>query len=498
MSSNSEILQIAESVARDKAIPKDLVIEALENAIQVAGRRKYGAEHNIKAEIDRRSGEIKIYKLQEVVEEVTDPAKEISLKDALYKNPEAKLGEFIYDPLPPIDLGRVAAQSAKQVIINKVRDAERERQFLDFKGKVGEIVHGVVKRIDYKNIIVDLGGRAEALLTSSELIKNELFRQNDRIRAYVVDVRRENKGPQIFLSRTHNQFLVKLFEQEVPEIYSRTIEIKAVAREPGSRSKIAVYTSDDSIDPVGSCVGIRGSRVQAVINELNGEKIDIIEWSSEPATFLINALAPAEVLKVVIDENKHRIDVVVPNEQLSLAIGRKGQNVRLASHLTGWNIEVLTDEQESKRRQEEFNSTTKLIIEALDVDEMIAQLLATEGFTNIQEIAEVEIEDLTSIQGFDEGIAEELINRAKQYLDQEKLNEAKEWRKLGVAAELAKIAGFNNKILIDLGKNDIKTMKDLADLSRDEFLEYSPDAALSDEQIDEIIMSARKKAYKES
>ncbi|MBN9542363.1 MAG: transcription termination/antitermination protein NusA [Alphaproteobacteria bacterium] len=493
---NIEIIQIAESVARDKMIPKETVLQAMESAIQVASRKKYGMEHNIKVNIDPKNGSINIFKLQEVVEEVENPATEISLKYAKLKNPDITVGEFIQEQLPPIDLGRVAAQSAKQVIINKIFDAEREKQYQEFAKKMGEIAHGTVKRVDAKAVIVDLGGRAEAALPTNQMIKGELFRQNDRIRAYISEVKRETKGQQIILSRTHNEFLVKLFEQEVPEIYNKTIEIKGVAREAGSRSKISVYTSEDSLDPVGSCVGVRGSRVQAIITELNGEKIDIIKWSGDPATYVINALAPAEVQKVIIDEDNRRIDVVVPNEQLSLAIGRKGQNVRLASQLTGWGIDVLTDEQESKRRIEEFNSVTKVLIEALDVDEMIAQLLASEGFSSVQDLIDVDIDDLTSIQGFDQSVAEELKNRAITFKQQEQVREAKEWRELGVSPELAKIEGFNNKILIALGKNDVKSLNDLADLSRDELLEYCPDISLDDDQIDELILELRKKIYK--
>lgn len=494
--SNIEIIQIAESVARDKMIPKETVIQAMETAIAVASRKKYGMENNIKVDIDHKTGEISILKLQEVVEVVENDATEISLKDARLANPLAQIGDFIEEQLPPIDLGRVAAQSAKQVIINKIFDAEREKQYQEFSKKIGEIVHGTVKRVDARAVIVDLGGRAEAALPMNQMIKGELFRQNDRIRAYINDVKRENKGQQIMLSRTHNEFLVKLFEQEVPEIYNKTIEIMAVAREPGSRAKIAVYTSEDSLDPVGSCVGVRGSRVQAIITELNGEKIDIIKWSQDPATFVISALAPAEVQKVIIDEDNKRIDVVVPNEQLSLAIGRRGQNVRLASQLTGWGIDVLTDEQESKRRIEEFNSVTSVLMNALDVDEMIAQLLASEGFATVQDVIDVDVEDLTSIQGFDADVAQELKNRAIAFLKEETVREAKEWRSMGVSADLAKIEGFNNKILIALGQNGVKTLEDLADLSRDELLEYCPDISLSDDQIDELILGLREKIYK--
>lgn len=500
---NTEILQIADAVAREKGILRDAVIEAMEQAIQVAGRRKYGHEHNIRAEIDRKTGEIRLFRELLVVdpnaekieseEEETeggdDSFTKISLADAQFMRPDAKVGDVISDPLPPIDLGRVAAQTAKQVIVQKVRDAERERQYEDFKDRVGDIVNGTVKRIEYGNVTIDLG-RAEAVMKRDAVIRGEVLRQNDRVRAYVEDVRREGKGPQIFLSRTHPQFLAKLFFQEVPEVYDGIIEIKAVAREPGSRAKMAVFSHDSSIDPVGSCVGIRGARVQAVTAELQGEKIDIINWSSDPASFVVSALAPAEASKVVIDEDKKRIEVVVPEDQLSLAIGRRGQNVRLASLLSGWNIDVMTEDDESKRRVEEFASLSQLFMEALNVEEVIAQLLVTEGFTAVEEVAYVPLEELASIEGFDEAVAQELHNRAAIYLAQQNTS-ASRWRELGVAAELAQLSHLTDAILVQLGENNIKSLEDLGDLSHDEFIDIIPESGLTDKQINDLIMEAR-------
>lgn len=498
---NTEILQIADAVAREKGIMRDSVIEAMEQAIQVAGRRKYGHEHTIRAEIDRKTGEIRLFrellvvgdneeKIEGEIEEGEDRIATISLRDAECMRSGIKIGDVISDPLPPIDLGRVAAQTAKQVIVQKVRDAERERQYEDFKDRTGDIIHGIVKRIEYGNVTVDLG-RAEAILKRDSIIRGEVLRQNDRIRAYVEDVRRESKGAQIFLSRTHNKFIVKLFAQEVPEVYDGIIEIKAVAREPGSRAKMAVLSHDQSIDPIGSCVGLRGARVQAVTAELQGEKIDIINWSSDPATFVVNALAPAEVSKVVLDEEKKRIEVIVPEDQLSLAIGRRGQNVRLASQLTGWNIDVMTEDDESKRRVEEFNNVTHLFTEALNVEEVIAQLLVTEGFAAVEEVAYVPLEELASIEGFDEVIALELHNRATAYLEQQTGELKAKWHDLGVTEELAEFTGVSEEILVMFGENGIKSLEDLADLSHDEFIDIIPNSGLTGEQIDQLIMGAR-------
>src|SRR5579871_5239781 len=411
-----ELLQVADSVARDKGIDRDEVIEAMEQAIQKAGRSKYGQEYDIRAEIDRRNGEIRLLRFREVTETIENEATQIALAEAKRLNPEAEIGDFITDPLPPIDFGRIAAQTAKQVIVQKVRDAERQRQFNEFKDRTGEIVNGLVKRVEFGNVVVDLG-RAEAIARRDELLPRESFRQGERVRAYIYDVRQEPRGPQIFLSRTHPTFMAKLFAQEVPEIYDGIIEIKSVARDPGSRAKIAVVSRDSGIDPVGACVGMRGSRVQAVVAELQGEKIDIIQWSQDPATFIVNGLAPAEVAKVVLDEEQHRIEVVVPDDQLSLAIGRRGQNVRLASMLTGWDIDIMTEAEESDRRNEEFRIRSKMFIEALDVDDVIAHLLVTEGFTTVEEIAFVPISELGGIEGFDEDVASELQQRARTFLE---------------------------------------------------------------------------------
>src|ERR1700747_2094230 len=410
-----ELLQVADTVARDKGIDRDEVLEAMEQAIQKAGRSKYGQGYDIRAEIDRSNGEIRLLRFREVSDVIENEATQIPLADAQRLNPEAEIGDFITDPLPPIDFGRIAAQTAKQVIVQKVRDAERQRQFLEFKDRVGEIVNGLVKRVEFGNVVVDLG-RAEAMLRRDELLPRESFRQGERVRSFVYDVRQEPRGPQIFLSRTHPQFMAKLFAQEVPEVYDGIIEIKAVARDPGSRAKIAVISRDSGIDPVGACVGMRGSRVQAVVGELQGEKIDLIPWSPDIATFVVNALAPAEVAKVVIDEDRERIEVVVPEEQLSLELGRRGQNVRLASQLTGWDIDILTEQEESERRQAEFENRTNTFMTALDVDETVAQLLASEGFRSVEEIAYVDIDDLASIEGFDAETAGEIQSRAQGHL----------------------------------------------------------------------------------
>lgn len=488
---NSEIIQVADAVAREKGINRDYVIEAMEHAIEVAGKRKYGHKHNIKAEIDQKTGKVNLFRIFEVVESVENTYTEISLKDAKLTNPEIEIGKFISELLPPIDLGRVAAQSAKQIIIQKVRDAERDRQFESFKHRIGEIMNGVVKRLEFGDVIIDIG-RDEAILKKDSIIQGEIFRPNDKIRVYVEDVRRVVKGPQIFLSRTHDQFLAKLFAQEVPEIYDGVIEIKSVAREPGSRAKIAVYCSDSSIDPIGSCVGIRGSRVQAVIHELQGEKIDIIAWSANPATFLVNALTPAEVTKVVIDEDTRRIEVVVPTEQLSLAIGRRGQNVRLASKLTGWHIDILTEDQESKRRIEEFNNTTELFMKALDVEEMLAQLLASEGFTSVEDLTLISDSELASIEGFDDGLSEALKERATKYLAKQDKAFAKQVKALGIDQELIEILELPHEKIIQLAEQGIKTIEDLADLNVKEFIQILPDSNFSNDKISDLIHHAKK------
>ena len=469
-----ELLQVADAVAREKMIERDEVLEAMEQAIQKAGRAKYGHEKDIRATIDRRNGEVKLSRWTEVVEAepVENEATQIPVRIAQKIKPGIAVGEFIVDPLPPIDFGRIAAQTAKQVIVQRVREVERSKQFAEYKDRVGEIINGIVKRTEYGNLMVDLG-RAEALLRRDETIPREAFRNGDRVRAYIYDVREEPRGPQIFLSRTHPGFLAKLFAQEVPEIYDGIIEIKAVARDPGSRAKMAVISRDSSIDPVGACVGMRGSRVQAVVAELQGEKIDIIPWSPDFATFIVNALAPAEVSKVVLDEDAERIEVVVPDEQLSLAIGRRGQNVRLASQLTGWDIDILTEQEESERRQKEFNERTRLFMEALDVDEMVGQVLASEGFAQVEELAYVDASEISSIDGFDEETAEEIQNRAREYLEKLEAEMDEKRKELGVSDELYQIEGLNAQKLVALGEDGIKTIEDFAGCAADDLVGWT-------------------------
>ena len=467
-----ELLQIADAVAREKVIDRRIVLAAMEDAIQKAARSRYGSETEVRAEINPKTGEIKLQRLLQVVEDFQNPAIEIPLADARLRNPDAQVGDFIGEPLPPMDFGRIAAQSAKQVIVQKVREAERDRQFDEFKDRIGEIVNGTVKRIEYGNVIVDLG-RGEAIIRRDELIPREAFRNGDRVRAYVYDVRREQRGPQIFLSRTHPQFMAKLFAQEVPEIYDGIIEVKSVARDPGSRAKIAVISRDSSIDPVGACVGMRGSRVQAVVQELQGEKIDIIPWSNDPATFIVNALQPAEVSKVVLDEDAGRIEVVVPDDQLSLAIGRRGQNVRLASQLTGWDIDIMTEAEESERRQKEFAERTALFMQALDVDEVVAQLLATEGFSTVEEIAYVGVDEIARIEGFDEETAEEIQSRANSWLEAIEAEQDAERKELGVEDALRSVPGVTTAMMVALGKDGLKTVEDLAGCATDDLVGWS-------------------------
>lgn len=491
-----EILQIADAVAKEKAIDREIVIEAMEEAIQKAAKARYGAENNIRAQIDRDNGDLRLFRILEVVEEVEDPSTEITLEEAQAEKPEAEVGEFIAEPLPPIDYSRISAQTAKQVIVQKVRSAERERQFEEFKDRVNEIITGIVKRVEYGNVIVDLG-RAEAIIPRDHVIPREHLRNNERIRAFIREVRRENRGPQIFLSRTAPEFMAQLFAQEVPEIYDGVIEIKAVARDPGSRAKIAVISHDSGIDPVGACVGMRGSRVQAVVSELQGEKIDIIQWTQDVATLVVSALAPAQVVKVVLDEDETRIEVVVPDDQLSLAIGRRGQNVRLASKLTGWTIDILTEAEESERRQEEFKTLTKIFIETLDVDETLAQLLAAEGFSGYEEVAYVEPEELTSIEGFDEGLVAELQSRAMDAIENKRKEADKKRKELGVSDDLAKMKGLEPAMLVTLGENGVKTLEDFAGFAADELV--SPfdgvlkNTELTEEEASEMIMAARVK-----
>jgi len=465
----AELLNVADTVAREKGIEREEVLEAMEQAIQKAGRSKYGQENDIRAEIDRKSGEIRLARYMEVAEEIENESTQLTLAEAQRRQSDLKLGDFLIDPLPPIDFGRIAAQTAKQVIVQRVREAEREQQFEEYKNRVEEIVNGLVKREDFGNVTVDLG-RGEAVIRREELLPREKYRRGDRVRGYIYDVRREQRGPQIFMSRTHPQFMAKLFAQEVPEIYDGIIEIRSVARDPGSRAKIAVISHDSSIDPVGACVGMRGSRVQAVVAELQGEKIDIIPWSQDPATFVVNALAPAEVAKVVLDEDAQKIEVVVPDEQLSLAIGRRGQNVRLASSLTGWEIDILTEEAESERRQAEVQQRSQTFIDALDVDDVIAQFLVSEGFTSVEEVAYVPEEELTSIEGFDTEVAEELRLRARNYLTQETERLATRASELAIDENLKTLDGLTLEMVVTLGEAKIKTLEDFADLASDELI----------------------------
>jgi N utilization substance protein A len=469
-----ELLQIADAVAREKSIDRGIVISAMEDAIAKAARARYGSETDVHAEIDAKKGELRLSRHMLVVETVENSANQISLEDARRANPGAQIGDTIADTLPPLEYGRIAAQSAKQVIVQKVREAERDRQYQEFKDRIGDIVNGVVKRVEYGSVIVDLG-RGEAIIRRDEMLPREVFRNGDRVRAYIFDVRRETRGPQIFLSRTHPQFMAKLFAQEVPEIYDGIVEIKAVARDPGSRAKIGVISRDSSVDPVGACVGMRGSRVQAVVNELQGEKIDIIPWSPDIATFVVNALAPAEVSKVVIDEDRERIEVVVPdtNNQLSLAIGRRGQNVRLASQLTGWDIDILTEQEESERRQADFENSTRVFMEALNVDEVVGQLLASEGFTSVEELAMVDAKELAGIEGFDEETAQELQSRAKEYLDQLENELENKRRELGVEDDMKTVPGVTSKMLVKLGENGVKTVEDLAGCATDDLVGWT-------------------------
>jgi N utilization substance protein A len=459
-----ELLQTAEAVAREKMIDADLVIQAMEDSLARAAKSRYGAELDIRVKIDRKTGRASFARIRTVVEDdgVENYQAQLTVAQARSFLADPKVGDEVIDEVPPVDLGRIAAQSAKQVILQKVREAERDRQFEEFKDRKGQILNGVVKREEYGNIIVDLNGRGEAILRRNEKIGRESYRIGDRIRSYIKDVRREARGPQIFLSRTAPEFMAELFKMEVPEIYDGIIEIKAVARDPGSRAKIAVISYDNSIDPVGACVGMRGSRVQAVVNELQGEKIDIIPWNRDQATFLVNALQPAEVSKVVIDEEAGKIEVVVPDEQLSLAIGRRGQNVRLASQLTGLDIDIMTESDESARRQAEFTERTNLFIETLDIDEMMAQLLVSEGFTNLEEVAYVDLDELLSIDGFDEATAAELQARARDNLEAANKKSLETARALGVEDSLITFEGLTPQMLEALAKDNIKTLEDFA------------------------------------
>ena len=460
-----EILQIAHAVASEKQIDREIVVEAMEEAIQKAARSRYGAEYDIRVKIDRKTGEAHLERVREVVEEIENHFTEILLEDAKARyGYEGEVGGFVREELPPMEFGRIAAQTAKQVILQKVREAERAQQYEEFKDRVGTIVNGTVKRVEYGNVVVDVG-RGEAMLRRDQLIQREAFRPNDRVRAYIKDVRSEMRGPQIFLSRTAPEFMAKLFEQEVPEIYEGVIEVKAVARDPGSRAKIGVISYDGGIDPVGACVGMRGSRVQAVVNELQGEKIDIIPWSEDAATFIVNALQPAEVVKVVLDEDAERIEVVVPDDQLSLAIGRRGQNVRLASQLTGWDIDILTEAEESERRQKEFTERSENFMRLLNVDEVVAQLLVSEGFTSLEEVAYVEVDELEAIEGFDEETAEELQARARESIEEMNQKLVDGLRSKGVDDALLTFAGLSPQMVLALAQDGVMTLQEFATMA---------------------------------
>ena len=496
-SQSFDIIDVAKNIAKEKGIDELEVIEAMESAIAKAGRTKYGFELDIRAHVDKQTGRIGLFRYQEIVKDLETLPMEERINKINHSNlskdqKSLNVGDFVKEELPPLDFGRIAVQTAKQVIFQKVKEAEKIMQFNEFKDKVGEIVNGIVKRVEYGNLIVDLG-KGEAILRREELLNREVFRRSDRIRAYINEVKHDLKGPQIFLSRAHNNFLVKLFFQEVPEIYDGIIEVKSVARDPGSRAKIAVFTKEKSIDPVGACVGMRGSRVQAVVNELQGEKIDIVLWSEDVATFVVNALGPAEVDKVIIEEDLKKIDVIVPDEQLSLAIGRKGQNVRLGSSLTGWSIDILTTSQESDRRNEEFKNLSQKFISLLDVDEVIAHLLVTEGFTSINEVAMVSLEELNSIEGFDENLSKELIQRAKSCVEKVRIENISKLKESGVDEYLLESSHFNTDQLMKLNENNIKTRDQLADLSNSELIEIFRE--MEKDKADEIIMDFRKHWY---
>ncbi|OYW16173.1 MAG: transcription termination/antitermination protein NusA [Novosphingobium sp. 12-64-8] len=465
----AELLAIANSVASEKMIDKSIVIEAMEEAIQKAARARYGAENDIRAKLDPRTGDLRLWRVVEVVEEVEDYFKQVDIKQAEKLQAGAKVGDFIVDPLPPVDLGRIDAQSAKQVIFQKVRDAERDRQYEEFKDRAGEVITGVIKSVEFGHVIVNLG-RAEGVIRRDQQIPREVPRVGERVRAWIMKVERQNRGPQIFLSRAHPEFMKKLFAQEVPEIYDGIIEIKAAARDPGSRAKIGVISRDSSIDPVGACVGMKGSRVQAVVQELQGEKIDIIPWSEDTATFVVNALQPATVSRVVIDEEESRIEVVVPDDQLSLAIGRRGQNVRLASSLTGSAIDIMTEAEASEKRQKEFAERSKTFEEELDVDETLSQLLVAEGFSELEEVAYIDISELAAIEGFDEELGQELQSRALEALDRREEAQREQRTELGVEDALAELPHLTEAMLVVLGKAGIKTLDDLADLATDELI----------------------------
>jgi len=508
----SELLRIAEAVANEKSIDKELVIESMETAIQKAALTKFGNDNSIQVTIDRETGEIKIQKVLEIVEKPEDFNKEITLNDAkaIDNKKNFKIGDKIFEDLPQVDFGRIAAQSAKQVISQRVKEAEKNRQYEEFIDKEGQILSGIIKRLEYGNVIIDLG-KAEGVIKKDELIPREILKTGDRVKSYCYEVKKEIKGHQIFLSRAHPQFLAKLFFQEVPEIYEGVIEIKSVARDPGSRAKICVNSKDSSIDPVGACVGMRGSRVQTIVNELHGEKIDIIKWTEDLPTLISESLSPAEIQKVLIDQENKRIDVILTEDNLSKAIGRRGQNVRLASKLTNFEIDILTDKEDSERRQNEFKEKTELLIKNLEVDETLGQLLVSEGFQGIEEIAQAKSENISKIDGIDEDTANELIKRSGENLIKEKEEISKKLKNLGVEDSLINLKGITQGMLVLLGQRNIKKLSDFADLSSDELIGgfdeikgkkiriegYLEEFSLSREEADQLIMAARKIVYKQ-
>ena len=492
-----ELLQVAENVAREKSIEKEDVLQAMEEAIQRAARSKYGTERDIRAFINRSNGSIKIQQYTEIVENVEDESLQMSFKEADRRDLKLRIGDYYIQNLPPIDFGRIAAQTAKQVITQKVRDAERQRQFNEFKDRAGEIILGTIKRVDNFSVTLDIG-KAEGVIRKDQMIPREQLKPGDRVRSYILEVREELRGPQIFLSRACNEFLQALFTQEVPEIYDGIIEVKSVAREAGSRAKISVFSKDTSIDPVGACVGMRGSRVQAVVNELQGEKIEIIPWSDDPVNFVINSLAPAVPSKVVMDEEAGRVEVIVPDDQLSLAIGRRGQNVRLASELSNWYIDVYTEAEESERRQEEINERTKIFIESLDVDDVIAHLMVAEGFTSIDEIANSSVEELNNIEGFDKELAEELKSRALVFVKNDNERIEKMLKNLKIKDDLYNFETLSKSSILKLAENNIKTLDDLADLDSEELYNILGKLVFnSEDEAGEVIMAARQHWFNE-
>tara|TARA_B100000029_G_scaffold456444_1_gene484453 strand:- start:164 stop:1711 length:1548 start_codon:yes stop_codon:yes gene_type:complete len=510
-SDKMELLRIAEAVATEKSIDKEVILTSMETAIQKAAKTRFGSENDIRAVINRESGDISLHKVLKIVEKPENLDTEISLEHAIKKESkeDIKIGDEIFEQLPPVDFGRIAAQTARQVITQSVRNAERERQYNEFIGKKDEILSGIVKRLEYGSVIVDLN-KAEAIIRKEELIPREILKSGDRIKAYCYEVLRENKGHQIFLSRAHPKFMEKLFFQEVPEIYDGVIEVKSSARDPGSRAKICVYSKDSSIDPVGACVGMRGSRVQSVVNELHGEKIDIVNWSEDTATLVVSALAPAEIQKVIIDDQNKRIEVILTEENLSKAIGRRGQNVRLASKLIGFEIDILTEKEESEKRQTEFKDKTEIFIKALEVDETLGQLLVAEGFSSIEDINQSSIEDLSKIEAIDEETAKELKNRAEEFIKKEKEDISKRLKELGVDDALVNLKGLTIGMLATLGEKKIKTLKDFAELSTDELIGgydekngkrfkisgYLEEFALTKNEADDLIMNARNIVFK--